>query len=115
MSGFSHEAAVIDILNTPPAIPQTDVFYLVGTTPSGAFASHPNEVAWWDGAAWQFANPLAGETRLVEAQEANFHWSGTAWVKVSNGLSAAEKAQMVPVGGIVMWGTGYSADGLVVV
>lgn len=95
IQGLSHETAVQSIQNTPPASPVTDEFYIVGTAGAGAWAGHNNAIAWWDGAAWQFQTPQTGETRLVETAGVsgeNWHWNGTAWVKVANATSGASTA-----------------------
>ena len=88
VQGLAHGEAVAGIIDTPPATPVNDVLYIVAATgPSGgpldpAFAGHANHLAYWDGAAWQFIVPNAGETHLNEADQSMYSWNSTAWVKI---------------------------------
>ena len=80
--GMSHGEAVMSFLNAPPASPAQYQLHIVGTSPSGAFAGHANELAEWDGAAWVFSTARSGESHLLEDSGQTWHWNGTAWVKV---------------------------------
>jgi hypothetical protein len=77
--------SVQSIANDPPTAPAVDEAWIVGTTPTGVFVGHANDVALWTGTAWTFSPPQAKEAHLVEDQAAIYSWSGTplAWAKVS--------------------------------
>jgi len=100
--GFSHGVAVQSIVQDPPASPVTDEVYIVGTTPTGIFATHANELAVWDGTKWVFSAAQPSEAHLVEDQSATFGWSGTAWVKVATAISGGSSAR-AGVGEIIPW------------
>lgn len=77
------QLAVLDRdLAAPPPTPTEGDRFIVGAAPSGDWTGKANQIANFDGAAWQFYPPepgwmayLADETELVL-------WSGTAWVPV---------------------------------
>lgn len=45
---------------TPPASPLVGDVFAIGTTPSGAWAGHDNQLAAWTQAGWIFVTPLDG-------------------------------------------------------
>jgi len=100
--GFAHGVAAQSIVQDPPTAPVADELYIVGTVPTGLFATHPNELAVWDGTKWTFSAAQPNEAHLVEDQSATYGWSGTAWVKVASAVSGGTSAQ-AGVGEIVPW------------
>jgi microcystin-dependent protein len=102
LQGVEHGLAVEALTNTPPATPAADDLYIVGTVPTGAWVGHANELANWDGKAWQFEAARDKEAHLVEDQQATFHWNGTAWVKIATAIAGGSSAQ-AGVGEIVPW------------
>lgn len=107
VSGLEHGVSAVAITNDPPTTPVDDEVYIVGTTPTGAFVGHANELAVWSGTAWTFAAPQAKEAHLVEDQAAVYAWNSTTrlWAKVAQGTTASTGDGM-PVGAIIMWPTG---------
>ena len=89
VTGLEHEVSVLAIADTPPASPTLDQIYIVGATPTGAWAGQSNNLARWDGAAWVFDAPRDKEAHLVEAELATYSWNGTKWVKVAVASTAA--------------------------
>jgi len=89
---------------SPPAAARANEFFIVGDQPTGAWAGHQYELAWWTGRTlpdgsneWKFAQPDKGDSHLVEKDpvgalssyaNAIITWSGTGWVKTGS-LSAA--------------------------
>ncbi len=86
VQGLAHGEAVAGIITAPPATLVNDVIYIIGAgtggPPNPTFAGHVNDLAYWDGAAWVFVTPKAGETHLNEADQSMYSWNGTAWVKI---------------------------------
>lgn len=75
------QLAVLDRdLNAPPAIPDVNMRYIVGPTPTGDWAGKANQVAAWDGAAWAFHAPEPGWLAFVLDENGLLAWSGTAWL-----------------------------------
>ena len=65
--------------NAPPGAPATGDLYVVGTTPTGAWAGQPNNLAQWTGSAWLFSAPQRGATVVSAANSKTYIWSGGAW------------------------------------
>lgn len=77
---FEWQQRVISMaLATPPGSPAKGDRYVVAASPTGAWASHANHIAWYDGAAWVFDVPLAGWTLWNIATSQNFVFDGTVW------------------------------------
>jgi len=72
----------IDQTATPPGTPSTGDRYLVGSGASGGWSGHDDEIAEWDGSAWQFTVPSTGTyTSLDDESDGLYYYSGSAWVK----------------------------------
>jgi hypothetical protein len=91
-TGLEHYESVLSRTNTPPASPATNDLYIVGATPTGLWAGQTNNLARWDGAAWQFEAPKANESHLIESVAETWHWNGTAWVKVATATTTGGPA-----------------------
>ena len=92
ITGLEHEAAVLSRVNDPAGAPNDGDTHIIGAIPTGAWAGHANELARWNGAAWQFQTPRPNEAHLVEAEDAIYHYNGTVWNKVANASVAANVA-----------------------
>lgn len=67
-------------LNTPPGSPTTGDKYIVGPSPTGAWATHSNHVAYWNAVNWDFYIPVEGWRVAVLDEDVDYRYSGTAWV-----------------------------------
>ena len=67
------------IANAPVANPTAGTQYIVGATPTGAFANAtPNYIARYDGAAWKFTPPKISEIEVLNANTGEIlSWNGT--------------------------------------
>jgi len=75
------QLAVLDRdLNAPPASPNVNMRYIVGPTPTGAWAGKANQVTAWDGATWLFHAPEPGWLAFVLDENGLLAWSGSAWL-----------------------------------
>jgi hypothetical protein len=117
VGGLEHEEAVLSRVDAPPATPATYDLHIVGTSPTGAWATHANDLAEWDGKAWQFTAPRANEAHLVEAEAATYTWNGTSWVKVALATTSAASGDVWQVGSIqqsllteTQWATTLGAE-----
>lgn len=84
ISGMTHGENVLAITGTPPAAPSNGMVYIVGASPTGAFAGHLNDVAIYENGAWSFVAPANGDSHMVDNVNEIWHWNGTAWVKVGS-------------------------------
>ncbi len=73
---------VLDSLSTPPAVPVTGNKYLVGTSPTGVFVSHANQIATYGVSSYTFQTATVGDLLLNSATGIVSNWSGTTWMRV---------------------------------
>lgn len=69
---------VASFLNTPPGSPALGDRYLVDATPTGDFVGHVNEIAEWDGAAWDYTIPVPQS--LLQVGTTRYRFTGSSWV-----------------------------------
>ncbi len=74
--------AVESVLNAPPGSPADGARYLIGTGPSGVWASFPNRVAQWDAnfGDWRKYTAKAGWRIYVRNTNTWKIYTGSAWV-----------------------------------
>ncbi|TBW40979.1 DUF2793 domain-containing protein [Siculibacillus lacustris] len=65
---------------TPPAAPDDGAAWIVGSSPTGAWAGRVGAVAVWDGGAWDFLVPALGWQLWVADEHRAVVWTGTTWV-----------------------------------
>lgn len=53
-------ASVEGTLATPPATPLSGQAWIVGASPTGAFAGHARQIAAWTDGGWRFVTPFQG-------------------------------------------------------
>lgn len=77
---------ILQILATPPVTPSKGQRYLVDdASATGAWAGHENDIAWYDGAAWQFDSPIEGWAVYDQNQNKYLTYNGSAWVDMISG------------------------------
>ena len=81
---FSWQRPVLDKdLNTPPATPAKGDRYIVGPSPTGAWATKTGQIAWCSnatGPVWTFDIPLIGWMTHVNDETLVYRYTGSAWV-----------------------------------
>ena len=65
--------------NDPPAVPQEGASWIVGTSPTGAWAGQADAVATWTSGGWRFVTPVSGMTMWVEDRAVPALYAGGAW------------------------------------
>lgn len=81
---LAHPFAILkveDQRNAPPgSAPTIGTMYQVGTSPTGDFASHTNEIARWnESASWEFIAPVEGDTIYRKDEGALYSYRSGAW------------------------------------
>ncbi|ADH89251.1 hypothetical protein Snov_1951 [Ancylobacter novellus DSM 506] len=66
--------------NAPPGSPVTNDMYVVGTSPTGAWAGRANNLAQWTGSAWLFTAADHGMSVVSVATGVISVWNGTSWL-----------------------------------
>lgn len=80
LAGLDWQESVLDKdLSTPPVSPAVGDRYIVAPTGLGAWATHDNEIAEWNGTIWVFAIPDNGTVTKVEDENLWYMSDGAAW------------------------------------
>ena len=66
-------------LSTPPSSANEGDVYIIGSSPTGDWAGHDLEIAYFDH-IWRFITPREGLTLWVGDEDALYSFDGTAWV-----------------------------------
>ena len=74
------QAAVIAVgIDDPPTAPAPGEAWVVGATPSGAWAGHAGAIAGWTTGGWRFLSPCEGTEVWCEADACGARYRGGAW------------------------------------
>lgn len=73
--------SVTSITSTPPATPVAGMVYIVGTSPSGAWAGQAGTVAAYYATGWLFVAPATGVRAWNVSTATYWRYSGSAWVE----------------------------------
>ncbi len=71
---------VISISNTPPISPSSGDRYLIGTSPTGTWATHSNNTVEWNGSSWVYAVPILDNVVYVTNTLSTLRYNGTSWI-----------------------------------
>lgn len=66
-------------LSAPPASPTTGDTYIVGASPTGAWAGKEGQVAVWTGSSWAFGVPRVGWVAYIEDEEVLSAYKNAGW------------------------------------
>lgn len=66
--------------NAPPGSPSDGVAYIIGPSPTGAWASKQTQIASREGGAWAYYVPAAGWRVYDKALGYDVIWGGSGWV-----------------------------------
>ncbi len=66
--------------NTPPASPATGACWIVGASPTGAWAGAAHHLAGWTGGGWRFVAPVEGMTVWNLANTLESRFIAGSWV-----------------------------------
>jgi len=71
---------VADIADAPPGSPAAGDLYIVGSSPSGDFTGHANQLAQYQTGGWVFYAPFKWMDAVVESLDSRMAYDGSAWV-----------------------------------
>lgn len=86
-------------LAAPPATPAAKDRYIIGASPTGAWAGRANQIAEWTGTAWSFVVPTVGMTCIVDDEAKQYTFNGTAWVRTGGALQTITAGDGLTGGG----------------
>jgi len=94
-----HLAVIDRHLATPPAgAPANGDRYIVGASPTGAWAGHDGEVAAYQDGAWMFYAPELGWLAWIADEAKLVVWNGSAWIVAGGSDTALNPASGGRVG-----------------
>ena len=79
------QLSVISTTNTPPGSPVDGDRYICGTSPTGAWAGHANDVALYIGTGWVFSEPEDGWLAFDQAVGGFVYFDLGAWGELATG------------------------------
>lgn len=71
---------VVDIADAPPGSPAAGDLYIVGSSPSGGFSGHANQLAQYQTGGWVFYAPFKWMDAVVESLDSRMAYDGSSWV-----------------------------------
>ena len=77
---LAHAAVEDHGLDTPPATPSPGQCWIVGSSPSGAWAGHAGALAGWSGGGWRFVTARRGMVAWDIGAGYWLHHDGSDWV-----------------------------------
>lgn len=92
LGGRTHWVVENQTTNTPPASPGDGVAYIVGGSPTGAWAGSAAKIAVAKDGAWTIYTPGEGWTAYDRALNLTYVYTGTAWAALSQGYSRVGEA-----------------------
>lgn len=100
---ISHAAVEDHGVNTPPSTPSIGQCWVVGNSPTGAWAGHADTLAGWMSGGWRFVAPRAGMAVWDIGAGYSLHYDGSGWV---NGVLSVSRLN---IGGIQVVGSQSAA------
>lgn len=77
--GGDWQESVLSRQNTPPGSPGIGDRYIVTSVATGLWTGKENNIAEWDGIAWEFTVPNEGFMLTVEDENLVYYFTGTVW------------------------------------
>ena len=79
-AGLDWQESVLERRTTPPGAPVLGARYLIIAVAAGAWVGREDDIAEWDGAAWNYTTPNLGFAVYVENENRAYVYNGAAWV-----------------------------------
>lgn len=86
-------------LAAPPGSPAAKDRYIIGASPTGAWAGRANQIAEWTGSAWSLVVPTVGMTCIVDDEAKQYTFNGSAWVRTGGALQTVTAGNGLTGGG----------------
>ncbi len=93
-----HLSVVSRSVAAPPASPADGARYIVGASPTGAFAGRGGQIAVREDGAWRFLSPKTGWRAYVESENCLSVFDGTVWQDLSLVISSLQNLSRLGIG-----------------
>lgn len=71
--------------NTPPGSPLNGQIWIVGASPTGAWAGWANDLAYWETTQWVRIGRFTGLEVFNVGDSRRYRWTGSAWAEIAAG------------------------------
>lgn len=88
--------------DTPPASPNAGDAYIVGSSPTGDFASNAGELAFYNN-GWRFITPNEGLTIWAKDEDVLYTYDGSSWVKTDSGSETMDDLSDVVITSVTQY------------
>ena len=65
--------------NNPPGVPVIGTVYLIGTSPTGVWIGHANEITVWLGSVFHYVSPAEGSALYRQDNNTEYLFNGSVW------------------------------------
>lgn len=89
-----YQPPVLAQQDAPPGSPAKGDRYIVGESPSGAWVGQENDIAWWNGLAWEFDTPVNGSITYLEDSHIYYTFRNGGW---KHSLVDVEEGSWAPI------------------
>ncbi|TAE82623.1 MAG: DUF2793 domain-containing protein [Alphaproteobacteria bacterium] len=91
-----HHGIISHNQQTPPASPQNGDVYILGASPTGAWAGYAHHLAYYD-QIWRFIPPRIGATYWVHSEKSFFVYHNAIWQRATYGtMAVSERSLFIP-------------------
>ena len=110
-----------NIVAVPPTTPVKNDRYLIPTGASGVWTGKTNQIAHYNGLAWEYYVPLKGWSVYVDSENKNYVYNGTQWVRsgeanqnivAGNGLTGGGQSDTVTLNVVAGNGMTVTTDAI---
>jgi hypothetical protein len=107
LGAISQLSVINRTTNTPPSSPTNGERYIIGPSPTGAWASKQNQIAVYRENAWTYYVPSEGWSCWVQAETKRYEFSGGGWVSQPSGTVTGSGT----VGQVAFWSSSTALSG----
>lgn len=94
--------------NAPPGSPADGDAYIIGTSPTGAWAGKARQLALYESSGWVYYVPVEGDHAYDRAQNGEFVFDGAAWASQVSGYANVKVSGKLDASGNISGTYSYS-------
>lgn len=76
---------ISDAVNTPPSSPNPGDRYIIGPSPTGAWAGNAGKIARFIDGGWEIYEHSVGRRAFVQSNGGLYRWTGAVWTPIGGG------------------------------
>lgn len=90
LGGRTHWVVINQTTNAPPSLTGGGNAYIIGASPTGAWAGNAGKIAQDQGSSWGIYTPAEGWTADDQDQNGPYRYNGSAWIAQAGAIVGAE-------------------------